>query len=105
MSRSLVGSSHLGQKGSHGDALLWLKKRRKKRKIGGHDGKLLEKLRKKRGNTMEIAANFEKKKDQQTVTQYNQGTQPNWEDQLSKIHGMTTCVLSLCERVRRKPEL
>ena len=84
------------------------KKRRKQRKIGGHDGKLLEncgKNEKKRGNIMEIAAKYEKKKDQQTVTQYNQGTRPNREDQLSKIHGMTTCVLSLCERVRRKPEL
>ena len=83
------------------------KKRWKKRKIGGHDGKLLENCGKieKRRKIMEIAAKLEKKKDQQTVTQYNQGTRPNREDQLSKIHGMTTCVLSLCERVRRKPEL
>ena len=50
------------------------------------------------GKIMEIAAKLEeKRKTKKTVTQYNQGTRPNREDQLSKIHGMTTCVLSLCE--------
>ena len=85
----------------------FVKKRWKKLKIGGGDGKLLENCGKNKkeenhGNCWKIE---EKKKDQQTVTQYNQGTRPNREDQLSKIHGMTTCVLSLCKRVRRKPEL
>ena len=63
MSRSLVGSSHLDEKRSHGDALLWPKN-------AGKSGKLevvMEKCWKivgkieKRGNIMEIAAKLEKK--------------------------------------------
>ena len=66
--------------------------------------KIVEILKKRK--IMEIAAKLEeKRKTNKQSPQYNQSTWPNREDQLSKIHGMTTCVLSLCERVRRKPEL
>ena len=58
--------------------------------------------RKYNGNCCKIR---EKKKTNKQSLNTIKAPRPNREDQLSKIHGMTTCVLSLCERVRRKPEV
>ena len=80
MSRSLAGSSHLGQKVSHGDALFGLKKSGKMRKIGGDDAKLLEIvkiLKKEEENNGNCCKIREKITTNRQSTQYNQGTRPN----------------------------
>ena len=85
MSRSLVGSSHLGEKESHGDALLWPKNAGKKRKIGGHDGKLLEncgknwKQRKNNGNCCKIREKRKTNKQSlNTIKVPDQTGKTNW---------------------------
>ena len=88
MRRSLVGSSHLGQKGSG-----------KLEVVMENCWKIVDKIKKEENN-----GNCWKIGEKERPTN-SHSIQSNREDQLSKIHGMITCVLSLCKRVRRKPEL